>query len=194
MTQLWLLPAGDVLEGFDRHPPLILPSSGFQLELRGATAEPALLRQLRRLQAFICRLPRREGGANRGGVQEQVRRSALIRTQVDVWYRRALCVQTSAGQAAGSASTRGEGSGCGPRPSPEPGCGSDLSGCQAVLTQKLKSLELQTSLPGRADLLYHKSLALDPSCLLTPPNTPQGSEEAQAHAREGARQRHKGRT
>ncbi|CAG02211.1 unnamed protein product, partial [Tetraodon nigroviridis] len=164
------LRTGDILEGFDRHPPLILPSSSFQLELRSATTAPALLRQLRRLQAFVRRLPRREGGAERG-VEEQ----------------------TAASQAGSSASARQPGCEPGSCPSPEVGRGSDLSGCEAVLTQKLKSLELQNSLPGQVDLGYHKSLALDPSCLLTPPNTPQGSEEAEAEAptSEGARQQHK---
>lgn len=70
--------------------------------------------------------------------------------------------------------------------------GSDLSGCEAVLTQKLKSLELQNTLPGQAGLVPHRSLALDPSCLLTPPNTPQGGELAEADMREGARPQHKG--
>lgn len=70
--------------------------------------------------------------------------------------------------------------------------GPDLSGCEAVLTQKLKSLELQNPLPGQAGLVPHKSLVLDPSCLLTPPNTPQGSELAEADRREGARPQHKG--
>lgn len=70
----------------------------------------------------------------------------------------------------------------------------DLSSCEAVLTQKLKNLELQNTLPGQADMGYHKSLALDPSCLLTPPNTPQGMElaELEADLQEGARQQKKG--
>lgn len=70
----------------------------------------------------------------------------------------------------------------------------DLSSCEAVLTQKLKSLELQNTLPGQADLVQHKSLALDPSCLLTPPNTPQGMElaELESDLQEGARQLKKG--
>ena len=40
---------------------------------------------------------------------------------------------------------------------------SNLSSCEAVLTQKLKSLELQNSLSGSTDLGYHKSLALLPA-------------------------------
>ncbi|XP_056871822.1 ras-associating and dilute domain-containing protein-like [Takifugu flavidus] len=165
---------GDILESFDRHPPLILPSSSFQLELGSATVEPALFQQLRHLQAWVRRLPPREGG--RG--------------------------QTADSQTATSASTQvvSDSVFC---PSPEVGrdreaCsdvvqarGSDLSGCEAVLTQKLKSLELQNTLPGQAGLVPHKSLALDPSCLLTPPNTPQGGELAEADMREGARPQHK---
>lgn len=57
-----------------------------------------------------------------------------------------------------------------------------LGSCEALLSQKLKSLELQNSLPGETDLCSHKSLALDPSCLLTPPNTPQGLELSELEA------------
>lgn len=98
-----------------------------------------------------------------------------------------------------------EGSTC-PCPEVEPNCSSpgepsqargvhgDLSSCEAVLAQKLKSLELQNHLPGQDDMSYHKSLALDPSCLLTPPNTPQGMElaELEADLQEGTRQLNKG--
>lgn len=71
------------MEGFGRHPPLILPSSSFQLDLRRPTLDPDLLLQLRRLQAFIRRLPRREGGAKRS-LEEQVRSSAF-RKCVNIW-------------------------------------------------------------------------------------------------------------
>lgn len=69
------------------------------------------------------------------------------------------------------------------------GSDGDLSSCEAgLLTQKLQSLALQSSLPGDAGLGIHKSLALDPSCLLTPPNTPQSMEQAELEAslQEGA--------
>lgn len=81
------------------------------------------------------------------------------------------------------------------QPTQARGSHGDLSSCEAVLTQKLKSLELQNTLPGQADMGYHKSLALDPSCLLTPPNTPQGMElaELEADLQEGARQQRKGK-
>ncbi|XP_010748476.3 ras-associating and dilute domain-containing protein-like isoform X2 [Larimichthys crocea] len=188
---------GDILESFDNHPPLILPSNTFHLELGKPIVEPALFEQLGRLQEFICRLPRRE---TRTDVEEQA--PALRGTTTD-------------SQSATSASTRvfqdpvahqvvSDPVTC-PSPKADPDCTSptessqargshgDLSSCEAVLTQKLKSLELQNTLPGQADLVYHKSLALDPSCLLTPPNTPQGMElaELEADLQEGARQQKK---
>uniref|UniRef100_A0A8C1II95 Si:ch211-176g6.2 n=1 Tax=Cyprinus carpio TaxID=7962 RepID=A0A8C1II95_CYPCA len=47
-------------------------------------------------------------------------------------------------------------------------CSGDLSSCEALLTRKLQNLELQDKDAARP--------ALDPSCLLTPPNTPQNLE------------------
>lgn len=177
------------MEGFDRHPPLILPSSSFQLELRSDPLDPALLLQLRRLQEFVRRLPCREGGAKRI-LGEQVGSSAFWKCVNICYWWTCLLVCLFAQTDGSSAPLRQAGSDPGPCPSPEVGRGSDLSGCEAVLTQKLKSLVLQNSLPGQADLVYHKSLALDPSYLLTPPNTPQGSE---LDSREEPRQ-HQGRT
>ncbi len=45
---------------------------------------------------------------------------------------------------------------------------SDLGSCEALLTKKLQTLALQNKDAARP--------ALDPSCLLTPPNTPQNLE------------------
>uniref|UniRef100_A0AAQ6ALB0 Uncharacterized protein n=1 Tax=Amphiprion ocellaris TaxID=80972 RepID=A0AAQ6ALB0_AMPOC len=140
----------DILESFDNHPPLILPSSTFHLELGKPIVEPALFEQLSRLQEFIRRLPCSETQPN---VEEQVTSSLTPRL---------------------SNITR--------KPAQARGSHGDLSSCEAVLTQKLKNLELQNTLPGQADMGYHKSLALDPSCLLTPPNTPQGMELAELEA------------
>ncbi|XP_068434289.1 ras-associating and dilute domain-containing protein-like [Clinocottus analis] len=178
----------DILESFDSHPPLVLPDSAFQLELAKPALEPALFAQLARLQEFIRRLPRGETRAERGAEQQT------------------LDGATADGQSA-TAAQRGPARQPDPVTRPDPdadphrharpadptparGSHGDLSGCEAVLTQKLKSLELQNTLPGRADTGYHKSLALDPSCLLTPPNTPQGLEldQLEADLRDGARQ------
>lgn len=176
----------DILESFDNHPPLILPSSTFHLELGKPIVEPALFEQLARLQDFIGQLPRSETRAepeaeeqpvNETTTDSQSATSASVRVAQDP-AKQAVSdpVDPDSLTSAEPAHAR-----------VPPG---DLSSCEAVLAQKLKSLELQNTLPGQADMGYHKSLALDPSCLLTPPNTPQGMElaELEADLQEGARQ------
>ncbi|XP_017274994.1 RA_Radil_like and Myo5p-like_CBD_Rasip1 domain-containing protein isoform X2 [Kryptolebias marmoratus] len=183
----------DILESFDNHPPLILPSSTFHLELGKPVVEPALFEQLAHLQEFICQLRANETQAKRDGDEQ-----AANVTNTDSPTVNSPCTRVfkdPAHQVVSEPST------C-PCPEVHPNCtfpgkpsqarGSHgaLSSCEAVLAQKLKSLELQNNLPGQDDMSYHKSLALDPSCLLTPPNTPQGMElaELEADLQEGARQ------
>ncbi|XP_070838214.1 ras-associating and dilute domain-containing protein-like [Chaetodon trifascialis] len=189
---------GDILESFDNHPPLILPSSTFHLELGKPIVEPALFEQLGHLQEFIRRLPRSEIQAE-PDVEEQTQ--IVKGTSTDSQSATSPSVrvlQDPAHQVVCDPVTcpsREADLDCSPPVEPAQARGShgDLSSCEAVLTQKLKSLELQNTLPGQADLVYHKSLALDPSCLLTPPNTPQGMElaELEADLQEGARQQRK---
>ncbi|XP_047428005.1 ras-associating and dilute domain-containing protein-like [Mugil cephalus] len=183
----------DILESFDSHPPLILPSNTFHLELGKPIVESGLFEQLSHLQEFIRRLTRSETQAEHS-VEEQ----ALSGTTTDDQSVTSSSVRVLQDPAHPGVSD--------PAICPRPEADLDrtsptesaqtreshgnLSNCEAVLTQKLKSLELQNTLPGQADMGYHKSMALDPSCLLTPPNTPQGMElaELEADLQEGARQ------
>uniref|UniRef100_A0A3Q3EGZ1 Ras association and DIL domains 2a n=1 Tax=Labrus bergylta TaxID=56723 RepID=A0A3Q3EGZ1_9LABR len=142
----------DILQSFDSHPPLVLPSSSFHLELGKPLADPTLFQQVTHLQEFIRQVL--QDTAHHAGSDPVTDPSP----EPDLDHLSAF------------------------EPAQTRGSHGDLSSCEAVLTQKLKSLELQNSLPGQADLVYHKSLALDPSCLLTPPNTPQGLELAELEA------------
>ncbi|KAM9843082.1 ras-associating and dilute domain-containing protein-like [Aulostomus maculatus] len=173
-----------ILESFDDHPPLILPSSTFHLELGKTIVEPALFEQLGHLQEFTRQLPCSKNPTH-PDAEEQAHHGTTTATrsmaspslrppQDPVHQGASPCISH-----AELKHTRGS--------------HGDLSSCEAVLTQKLKSLELQNTLPGQADQGYHKSLALDPSCLLTPPNTPQGMElaELEVNLQEGARQQGK---
>ncbi|XP_056143549.1 ras-associating and dilute domain-containing protein-like isoform X2 [Lampris incognitus] len=178
----------DILESFDNHPPLILPSNTFHLELGKPITEPALFEQLGHLQEFIRLLPRSETQTE----------PDLAQQTPDVTTSPSIMVFQDATQDVVSdpvtcPSPRAEMDTECPAP-PFQARAVDLSDCEAVLTQKLKNLELQNTLLGQADLVCHKSLALDPSCLLTPPNTPQGMELAQLEAdlQERARQHKKG--
>uniref|UniRef100_A0A3Q0SC75 Ras association and DIL domains 2a n=1 Tax=Amphilophus citrinellus TaxID=61819 RepID=A0A3Q0SC75_AMPCI len=176
----------DILESFDNHPPLILPSSAFHLELGKTIMEPALFEQLGRLQEFIGGLPRSETRV-KPEVEEQVTSSLQSVTSASVRDLQDPAHQVVSDPVHRDTLTSAE-------PAQARGSNGDLSSCEAVLTQKLKSLELQNTLPGQADVSYHKSLALDPSCLLTPPNTPQGMElaELEADLQEGTHQLKKG--
>uniref|UniRef100_A0A7N8XXW1 RA_Radil_like and Myo5p-like_CBD_Rasip1 domain-containing protein n=1 Tax=Mastacembelus armatus TaxID=205130 RepID=A0A7N8XXW1_9TELE len=162
----------DILESFDNHPPLILPSSTFHLELGKPILEPSLFEQLVHLQEIIRQLPCSETQA-KPDVEEEVT-SSLTSVVSDT----VTCHSSEADQDCSSPA----------EPTQTRGSHGDLSSCEAVLTQKLKNLQLHNALPGQADMGYHKSLALDPSCLLTPPNTPQGMElaELEAGLQEGA--------
>ncbi|XP_043088587.1 ras-associating and dilute domain-containing protein-like isoform X2 [Puntigrus tetrazona] len=169
------LNTSNILESFDSHPPLILPSSIFNLELGNPITEPGLFTPLRHLQEFIQSLPDSQTQSDYQPSQDpcsnltEERASEPITCQ-DSEEKDQHHVSLTPPQLRGSHS--------------------NLSTCEAVLTQKLKCLELQNSLSGNTDLGYHKSLALDPSCLLTPPNTPQSLEQAELEASllEGAAQ------
>ncbi|XP_068581720.1 ras-associating and dilute domain-containing protein-like isoform X2 [Cebidichthys violaceus] len=160
----------DVLESFDSHPPLILPDGAFHLELGRPVADAALFRQLARLQEFTLRLPRRETRAESAAEDQTLSGSTADGRSTTA------ALQNPSPDADPDRASPAE-------PPQARGSHGDLSSCEAVLTQKLKSLELQNTLPGHADTGYHKSLALDPSCLLTPPNTPQGLELEELEAR-----------
>ncbi|XP_055008599.1 ras-associating and dilute domain-containing protein-like [Boleophthalmus pectinirostris] len=159
----------DILESFDNHPPLILPSATFNLELGKPIVDQGLFEQLTVLQRFIQQLAEKDTTKTEEGQQT-------------------LPDSQSLPQACSGAPPDPD-QDCPPAEPIHPrGPHSDLGSCEAELTHKLKSLEIQSSLPGPDDRGSHKSLALDPSCLLTPPNTPQGMElnELESDLREGA--------
>ncbi|NP_001272317.2 Ras-associating and dilute domain-containing protein-like [Danio rerio] len=161
------LHTSNILESFDNHPPLILPSNIFHLELGKPIAEPGLFTPLQRLQEFIQTLsdcqtqpdhqPAPDSSSNL--TEESTSKSVTIQNHESNHQHH---VSRTPPQFRASHN--------------------NLSSCEAVLTQKLKSLELQNCLSGNADLVFHKSLALDPSCLLTPPNTPQNLDQAELEA------------
>lgn len=52
----------DILEGFDNHPPLILPVDGFVLDLKRPVSEMGLVKQLGHFQRLIKKFPDIESG------------------------------------------------------------------------------------------------------------------------------------
>ncbi|KAG7459379.1 hypothetical protein MATL_G00209930 [Megalops atlanticus] len=187
------LRTGAILESFDNHPPLILPSTAFHLELGQTIGDLRLTGHLGRLQEFILSLTHGESTKTPAQLQQVLHRDPAE-----------ACPPPTAGQqdsthpeaeVAAPLQPLAEEEMSGTDSSAPPSVGeahSDRMGAlqasRAALTQKLQSLELQHDLLGETDLGSHKSLALDPSCLLTPPNTPQGPEpgEPGTHPQDGA--------
>ncbi|XP_024243667.2 ras-interacting protein 1-like isoform X2 [Oncorhynchus tshawytscha] len=178
----------DILESFDSHPPLVLPSSGFSLRLGGEVTDSGLAGQLRRLQKFISNLSVKESPENFSHMHTQqdyavpteaklTKMATLPKASLEslesppvekvlpldsppsppLNYLRPLPFPLP------------------PFPQQSPSPPSDLNSCGALLTQKLKSLELQFRETDLSPLTQRRS-ALDPSCLLTPPNTPHSQE------------------
>ncbi|TSO37056.1 Ras-associating and dilute domain-containing protein [Bagarius yarrelli] len=170
----------EILESFDNHPPLILPSNTFQLDLGKPITEPALLSHLNNLQLFIdnlsiSQIQNRQNKPLQDNSTDQMQ--ATQSSQVE-------CLGSLKARPTRSSGYIPEEQQCRAASSFQlGGVHNALGSCEELLSQKLKNLELQNSLPGKTDLRSQKSLALDPSCLLTPPNTPQGLELSELEAR-----------
>ncbi|KAG7334981.1 hypothetical protein KOW79_001577 [Hemibagrus wyckioides] len=176
------LQTSEILESFDNHPPLILPNNTFHLDLGKPITELAFLSHLKSLQDFINSLPINQ-------IQQPLQDTSTDQMEVT---QIVSSPSSSEVECLGSikatcptihCSYISEQHRCLSASPPQlRGFHNALGSCEALLSQKLKSLELQNSLPGETDLCSHKSLALDPSCLLTPPNTPQGLELSELEA------------
>uniref|UniRef100_A0A8C1AGH8 Si:ch211-176g6.2 n=1 Tax=Cyprinus carpio carpio TaxID=630221 RepID=A0A8C1AGH8_CYPCA len=145
------LATADLLESFDQHPPLILPADGFILQLRRAVSDTQLITQLQRFQRFIRTITDPQSDPHSPEPPQLV--SAVPMEAKLTKMERHPKAHLEVGHTE--------------MVIPHAGAG-DLSSCEALLTRKLQNLELQDKDAARP--------ALDPSCLLTPPNTPQNLE------------------
>ncbi|XP_077387011.1 ras-associating and dilute domain-containing protein-like isoform X2 [Festucalex cinctus] len=129
----------DILESFDQHPPLILPSRSFFLE--EAHQDPALLEQLAQLQRAIGQTSPREGLHPEEEMVPDEPTSATCSRETS----RPPCEP------------------------PDPADGPSV--IEDVATRKPERVEL-----GGEREVSNRSAPVDPSCLLTPPDTPQGNQ------------------
>nr|XP_057904402.1 ras-associating and dilute domain-containing protein-like isoform X2 [Doryrhamphus excisus] len=140
----------DILENFEQHPPLILPSRTFVLDPGSGSRDPALLEQLARLREVIG-----QGQEVLTGGSPPQTLSSHSGTRRD---------RDTPSQATSTET---------------PGCHGDLSSSQEALIHNLKSLQVDSPKD------HHKNLHLDPSCVLTRPDTPQGAQQ-EAESQQGA--------
>lgn len=157
----------DILESFDDHPPLVLPIDGFVLDLKRPIRDTTLRKQLAQLQTFTKKLQDPEPSKQMSQCQSAVPLEAK-RTKMEVLPKAHL----ESGHTEVVLPEKGV-----PACSSGPG---QLGTSEALLTQKLKALEIQAKQTNYSG--SNRRLALDPSCLLTPPNTPQSVDLVESEA------------
>ncbi|XP_070783451.1 ras-associating and dilute domain-containing protein [Enoplosus armatus] len=173
----------DILESFDTHHPLVLPDGGYQFQLRGEVTDPALREQLDKLKEFISALSDSQSGEvaateeQKGGTIHLEAKLTTIPPKASLETSDPSPVEMFSSQVTFHdrpfPSTT---SGALPPSPPSPRSPSstqyldEFSSCGALLlSQKLRNLELQTRDTETSET---RRSVLDPSCLLTPPNTP----------------------
>ncbi|MBN3306855.1 RADIL protein, partial [Amia calva] len=127
----------DLLESFENHPPIVLPSSGFKVDLECDAVDDNIYRQLLYIRHYLWSLRTKSPSTN-GSADLQ---------------EKDLPVSHSS-----------------PRPA-APDHSSEIHCQEDKLKEKLQQIQMQNSL--RRNGSFRQSMQpLDPSCLLTPPNTP----------------------
>ncbi|XP_069012314.1 ras-associating and dilute domain-containing protein [Embiotoca jacksoni] len=171
----------DILESFDTHHPLLLPDGGYQLQLRRPVTDPGLKEQLNKLRDFISTLSDAQlnvtaAGEQQGGtVQMDTETDILPNATLETLDTSPLDETSSQTTVQNSLSSSPSSVTLPPSPPSPPSLLlthylDELSSCAAhILSQKLRNLELQVRETDSSEL---RRSALDPSCLLTPPNTP----------------------
>ncbi|XP_047466021.1 ras-associating and dilute domain-containing protein-like isoform X2 [Mugil cephalus] len=162
----------DILESFDTHHPLVLPDAGYQLQSRRPVTDSALREQLDKLKDFIHTLSDSQLSATAAKEHQDgtVQMDANLRNAgLETSHTSAVELVLSTSPSTTSVLT--------PPSPPSPSSPllthhpHEFSPCGAViLSQRLRNLELQTA---EAETSESRRSALDPSCLLTPPKTPQ---------------------
>ncbi|NWI26466.1 RADIL protein, partial [Sula dactylatra] len=152
----------EMLESFDNHPPIILPSGGFKVDLEVETLDDNIYRHLLYIRHFLWSLQSKSPHTSEGPG------SAPPKVACSPWRGRsspgwaggalllpwgALSLRTTAPRGASPSQRRVP---CSAWPPGEP-----------QLQEKLKQLQL-----GRGPAPKAGTAPTDPSCLLTPPTTP----------------------
>ncbi|KAM6249748.1 ras-associating and dilute domain-containing protein isoform 2-T2 [Porphyrio hochstetteri] len=166
-----LLDKGEMLESFDNHPPIILPSGGFKVDLEVETLDDNIYRHLLYIRHFLWSLQSKSPQPGEGPGSAPLKKEAC--TTPDV-----LEVSESLAAALGSAPTPDDY--CSPGVCAEPevergpplclapdGCPCEHPASELQLQEKLKQLQLGRGLAPKAG-----AAPTDSSCLLTPPTTP----------------------
>ncbi|XP_009318353.1 PREDICTED: ras-associating and dilute domain-containing protein [Pygoscelis adeliae] len=166
----------EMLESFDNHPPIILPSGGFKVDLEVETLDDNIYRHLLYIRHFLWSLQSKSPHTSEGPGSAPPKKEACMTPDV-------LEVSESPAAALGGTITQEDY--CSPGGCAEPEGSPQLclatNGCPCArptgepqlqesgpqLQEKLKQLQL-----GRGPAPKNGMAPSDPSCLLTPPTTP----------------------
>ncbi|XP_057272827.1 ras-associating and dilute domain-containing protein [Pezoporus wallicus] len=154
----------EMLESFDNHPPIILPSAGFKVDLEVETLDDNIYRHLLYIRHFLWSLQSKSPSTSDRPGSAPPKEEAC--TTADV-----LEVSRSPAAALGSTITQ-EDHCTEPEGSPllclaTNGCPCEHPDSEPQLQERLQQLQLVRGLPPKAG-----PAPTDPSCLLTPPTTP----------------------
>uniref|UniRef100_A0A7M4FDG7 Rap associating with DIL domain n=1 Tax=Crocodylus porosus TaxID=8502 RepID=A0A7M4FDG7_CROPO len=180
---------GEVLESFDNHPPIVLPSGGFQVDLEVETLDDNVYRHLLYIRHFLWSLRSKSPHAGDSLEPEPPKKDAAT-GQAVLEVAESVSARLAPGNSSGQAEYGPPGT-CGAvELDGNPPLASDASRpaweCRASegqLQEKLRQLQLQSTL-GKS-LPKASLLPLDPSCLLTPPNTPLNFDGGSPEALQG---------
>ncbi|XP_071427321.1 ras-associating and dilute domain-containing protein [Pithys albifrons albifrons] len=160
----------ETLESFDNHPPIILPSGGFKVDLEVETLDDNIYRHLLYIRHFLWSLQSKSPHTSEGPGSAPPKKEACTTPEV---------LEVSESPAAALGSTTAQEDYCSRGGCAEPELeGSarpclDTNGCpceqpgEPQIQEKLKQLQLGRSLAPKAG-----TAPTDSSCLLTPPTTP----------------------
>ncbi|XP_030912415.1 ras-associating and dilute domain-containing protein [Geospiza fortis] len=160
----------EVLESFDNHPPIILPSGGFKVDLEVETLDDNIYRHLLYIRHFLWSLQSRSPHSSEGPGSALPKKEACPTPEV---------LEVSEGPAAAPGGTIAIQEdfcclgGCAePQGNPKlclatGACPCEPPAGEPQLQEKLQQLQL-----GRSPVPKGGTVPPDPSCLLTPPTTP----------------------
>ncbi|XP_030432872.1 ras-associating and dilute domain-containing protein isoform X1 [Gopherus evgoodei] len=165
----------EVLESFDNHPPIVLPSEGFKVDLEVETLDDNVYRHLLYIRHFLWSLQSKSPHASDLPELEPLKKDVPTSQNTPEVPENALTLP-ALGNSFGQSDYRSPGScaeaeAAGSSPLPTDMSRSSRDYYTSETQEKLRHLPLHSSL-GKKTLSKASVSPVDPSCLLTPPNTP----------------------
>ncbi|XP_064582462.1 ras-associating and dilute domain-containing protein isoform X1 [Zonotrichia leucophrys gambelii] len=160
----------EVLESFDNHPPIILPSGGFKVDLEVETLDDNIYRHLLYIRHFLWSLQSRSPHSSEGPGSALPKKEACPTPEV-------LEVSEAPVPAPGSTIAIQEDfcclGGCAePQGNPKLCLATSTCPCEPPASEPQLQEKLQQLQLGRSPVPKGGTVTPDPSCLLTPPTTP----------------------